>query len=152
MYIRRILLLVLIATLVLSLTACGGKKTVDITDISLSENKDMLAITYVAKGKIAAGEGAFRVNVSSSAGSVYCMSELDEDLDKNSQNILLFPIHPVIGQKEWKVSKTIQLAGGTKVTDTITTDDILKLFGDSAVISVEFQLNGKTIVEKTLDE
>ena len=112
----------------------------------------MLFITYTPKGKIAAGEGAFRINVSNGAGSVYCMSEPDEDLDKGVQRILMFPMHPAIGQVEWKVAKTIQLAGGTKVTDSITTDDILKLFGDSAVISVEFQLNGQTVAEKTLGE
>ena len=142
-------MLLLVAALAISLTACGGKKTVEIMKAELNEARDTLFIEYTAKGDIAASEGAFKVTVSNGAGSVYCKSELQNDLKKGQQYILPFTMHPVAGQIEWRVGKTIQLAGGTRITDSITTDDILALFGDSAEITVSFQVNGKDVTEVT---
>lgn len=150
-HIKRALLLILAAVLILGLSACGGKKTVDITEVILSEDSHMLMVTYVAKGNIAAGEGAFKITISGDIGSVYGMSELDNDLEKNTQHILMYTLKPAIGQIEWKVGETLNL-NGTKVMSSVTTDDILKLFGDFAVISVEFQVDGKTVAEKALGE
>ena len=54
--IKRILLIVLAAALVLSLAACGGEKNVEIRNVQLNEDKSMLSIEYVAKGDIPAAD------------------------------------------------------------------------------------------------
>ena len=92
--IKRILLIVLAAALVLSLSACGGEKTVEIRNVQLNEDKSMLSIEYVAKGDIPAGEGAFRISVSGDIGEVYGMSNVKDDLKSGHQHVLLFAMRP----------------------------------------------------------
>ncbi len=152
--IRRMLLLALAAVMLLGMTACAGqKKTVEFTGLTLTEDEAMLMIEFTARGDIPAGEGAFRIGVSGEPGEVYCVAPAENELKDGTRHVKMFTMRPLLnGQIEWKTMGTVTLPGGAAVTDKITTNDILALFGDSAVITVAFQVNGETVATKRLGE
>ena len=150
--IKRVLLPVLVLMTALLLTACGNPQVVEIRNLELSEDKQFLSIVYVAKGNVPAGEGSFRISVSGGDGEVYGISEVDKELIPGHQHILMFEMRTSLTgtQRVWQVGKPFLLPDGTQAADTVATEDVLALFGDSASITVEFRIGDKTVAEAKL--
>ncbi len=143
-------MLVLLAACMLCMSACGGKKA-EITFLGMSDT-GVLTIQYQAKSRISADEAKIRVSVSSGngavTGTVYCDSELKEDLEKGRGYVSLFDM---TADREWTVEGSLNL-NGAKVMNSVHTASILSLFGEDAEVKASFLIGRETVSEKTLEK
>lgn len=149
--IKKWLLLLIIAMILVGMTSCGSKKAgIELTSIAMSESQ-MLNMQYTANRHITADEAKIKISISQEngkvAGTVYCFSELKEGLKKGQRYIALFDM---AAKHTWLVEGSLSL-GGTRVMKEVNTENILSLMGSDATVTVFFLIGDETVSEMTLE-
>ncbi len=144
---RKPVLLFLSLLMLLCLTSCAGfgSPKLEITKLSMSDTR-VLMIQYASNSDIRTDEGQFRITVSSGEGSLYCYSELENDLEKGRNYISLFNM---ISERPWSVDGSFDHQGST-VTNSINASDVFALFEGDPTVTVAFVMEEETISEMTL--
>ena len=150
--IKKISLLILLATVLLCLVSCGSKKPVEITLVAMTEDTQVLNIQYTAHKNLAKDDVTLRISVSNDSenatGKVYCDAEVSGDLQKGTQYVGLFYM---TSDHSWNIDGSLNLGGAT-VLNTLNTADILSVFGEDATVTASFLVGGDTVSEMVLEK